>query len=93
MHHVGQGVARFGHDIHAVLNRQTRLVDNPAFHHFTVPHRRLAGNVQPAPRLHRARERQMLPAGAGTAFYAITFNTHFALLSSFGGAGNAPRAR
>ncbi len=93
MHHVGQGVARFGHDIHAVLNRQTRLVDNPAFHHFPVLHRRLAGNVQPASRFHRPRERQVLPAGTGTALYAITFNTHFSLLISFGGAGNAPRAR
>ena len=36
MHHVGQGVARFGHDIYAVLNRQTRLVDNPAFHDFAI---------------------------------------------------------
>ncbi len=89
MHHVGQGVARFGHDIYAVLNRQTRLVDNPAFHDFAIFHRRLAGNVQPASRFHRPRERQVLPAGTGTTFYAITLDTHTQLLSPSDDAGNA----
>src|SRR5690606_7569454 len=63
MYHIGQTVACVFHNLQAVVDRQTRLLNDTAFHHFAIHHGCLPRNRQPSTGCYRTGKRQMLSSG------------------------------
>src|SRR5690606_28082562 len=54
MNNILQPITGVFHDFYAVINRQTRLLNNTALNHFTIEHGRLTGYIEPASSGYRA---------------------------------------
>src|SRR5579864_4768235 len=75
-HHVLRAIPGFLENGEQVSDRLRGLGLNVACVNFAISHRNLAGNVEPAIGLDRAREWQMLPAHVFDAFNSVALDTH-----------------